>query len=120
MRFLSSSLLRGLYWAGAIAALVALYGAFQMYIGVTPLQGTVEWIASFGCFGFMLGAIYAFDSKSEFKVASRPLLRIALSGIAGYVLSVLWSWPSDGTVLACVLSSVLGYLGMSWAKYVDF
>ena len=115
MRFISSSLLRGLYSAGVIAAVVALYGAFQMYTGGTPLQGTVQWIASFGCFGFMLGAIYAFDSKSESKVASRPLLRTVLARIAGYVLSVLWSWPSDGTVLACVISSALGYLGMTWA-----
>lgn len=77
-------------------------------------------IASFGCFGFLLGGIYAFDPESELKIKSSAIGRMMFGLIAALLLAILWRWPGEGMALAALLGVVLGYLGMTWAKYVDF
>jgi hypothetical protein len=36
------------------------------------------------------------------------------------MLSALWRWQLEGAALACFIGAVLGYFGMTWAKYADF
>lgn len=75
---------------------------------------------SFGCFGFLLGGIYAFDPKSDLKIKSSVFGRMSFGIIASLILSALWRWPVEGVALAIFIGAVLGYLGMIWAKFVDF
>lgn len=75
---------------------------------------------SFGCFGFLLGGIYAFDPKSDMKIKSSVLGRMLFGVIASLMLSALWRWPVEGVALAVLIGAVLGYFGMTWAKFVDF
>lgn len=75
---------------------------------------------SFGCFGFLLGGIYAFDPKSDLKIKSSAIGRMSFGVIASLILSALWRWPLEGVALASLIGAVLGYIGMIWAKYVDF
>lgn len=77
-------------------------------------------IGSFGCFGFLLGGIYAFDPESDFKIKSSAIGRMSFGLIASLLLSVLWRWPIEGVVLAALIGVLLGYFGMTWARYVDF
>lgn len=77
-------------------------------------------LGSFGCFGFLLGGIYAFDPESDLKIKSSAIGRISFGVIASLILSALWRWPLAGVALASFIGAVLGYLGMIWAKFVDF
>jgi hypothetical protein len=99
---------------------VAAYGALQFVTGAGSLSDLALLVARFGCFGLLLGAIFAFDANSEFKGVNRPVVRVAVGAIAGLALALLWHWPIEGVIVAVVLAAFLGYLGMSWAKYVDF
>lgn len=76
-------------------------------------------IGSFGCFGFLLGGIYAFDPNSELRIKPSSTGRMCFGLIASLLLSVLWHWPSEGVALAVIVGVLLGYFGLSWAKYVD-
>lgn len=75
---------------------------------------------SFGCFGFLLGGIYAFDPESDLKIKSSAIGRMSFGVMASLILSALWRWPIEGVALASLIGAVLGYLGMTWAKFVDF
>lgn len=116
----SKVLIRGLLMAGAFSVFVAIYAAVQMFLGGQSLSGAVPLLASFGCLGLLLGAIYAFDEESDVKTTGHTALRVGLSAIAGLSLALLWSWPFEALALSVLLSGMLGYLGMSWAKYLDF
>jgi hypothetical protein len=113
-------LVRGLFVAGGFAVGVAAYAALQVVSGGNSLSGLLPLVASFGCFGLLLGAIYAFDANAEFKGVSRPIPRVATSAVAGLALALLWRWPLEGALLSVLVASFLGYLGLLWARYVDF
>ena len=105
---------------GAIAVLVALYAFVQAASGSAPIAGSLPFIASFGCFGLLLGGIFVFDAPTDFNGTNRPILRIAVSIIAGLALGLLWHWPLEGIALSSLVFGALGYFGITWAKYVDF
>jgi hypothetical protein len=111
---------RGLLLAGGIAVAVAAYAAVDILLGGNSPSRMVPLIASFGCFGLLLGGVFAFDAESGFNGVERPLLRVATSGVAGLALALLWRWPLEWALLSVVIAAALGYFGMSWAKYVDF
>lgn len=76
---------------------------------------------SFGCFGFLLGGIYAFDPESDLKIKPSAIGRISFGVIASLILSALWRWPLEGVVLASFIGALLSrYFGMIWAKFVGF
>ncbi|MBA5687233.1 hypothetical protein [Rugamonas apoptosis] len=102
----------------AISGGVALLYAVPSWIG--SWQRLLLWIASLGCFGFLLGGIYAFDPQSDLKIKPSSFGRISFGIIASLLLSILWRWPFEGVLLAGLIGAVLGYFGMAWAKYVDF
>jgi hypothetical protein len=114
------NILRGLFLAGCVAVGVAAYAALQVLTSGSTLSGFLPLIASFGCFGLLLGAIFAFDAPSDFAGTSRPVARVITSCVAGLALSLVWHWPMEAALLAVLTAGALGYFGMSWAKYVDF
>ena len=104
---------------------------FAFIAGLAALLNAIPWTnasyrslfllaASFCCFGFLLGGIYAFDPVSDLKIKASSFGRILFGVAAGLILSCLWRWPADGTALAATVGAMLGYFGMFWAKYVDF
>ena len=103
------------------AVITALAGLFHAapWTG-TPLQHLMRWTASCGCVGLLLGGIYAFDPESDLKIRSSSVGRTAIGIAASLLLAALWRWPLEGMALAGFMGTALGYLGMSWAKYVDF
>lgn len=89
-----------------------------------PLRGA-PWrailaVGSFGCFGFLLGGIYAFDPESDLKIKSSSIGRISFGLGAALLLSVLWGWSLEAAALAALSGATLAYFGMAWAKYADF
>lgn len=108
-------------------ALGALFAAAAAIAGLSyALPSQAEWgrlllgIASFACFGFFLGGIYAFDPESELKIKSSSFGRVSFGLVSALLLAALWRWPLEGVFLSALLGAILGYLGMSWAKYVQF
>ncbi|MBC3919099.1 hypothetical protein H8L32_16530 [Undibacterium sp. CY18W] len=82
--------------------------------------GNTSWpqhAAAFACFGFMIGAIIAFDSGPGDRQKNRPFLRILLSSAAGLGFGWVLDFPIEGILLSGLVTSILGYAGLSWAKY---
>jgi hypothetical protein len=98
----------------------ALYAAVNMIFDGMPWASYLRAVASFACFGFLLGGIYSFDSRSDFKVANRPALRALIGCISGAAIGLLWHWSTEAIALAGLVACLLGLLGMAWAKYVQF
>ena len=86
---------------------------FRSYVNASWLQHA----AAFACFGFMIGAIIAFDSELDERRKNRPFLRTLLSFAAGLGFGWVLDFPADGIVLSGLVASMLGYAGLSWAKY---
>lgn len=82
--------------------------------------GNTPWpqhAAAFACFGLMIGAIMAFDSESGDRQKKRPFLRTLLSSVAGLGFGWVLDFPVDGIILSCLVAAILGYAGLTWAKY---
>jgi hypothetical protein len=114
-----------LHKALILAVFFAVLTGAAAFLYATPWAGASSqslmlWVASFGCFGFLLGGIYAFDPESELKIRPSSTGRIAFGVTASLILSALWRWPLEGVALAGLIGAVLGYAGMAWAKHVDF
>ena len=77
-------------------------------------------VASLACFGFLLGGIYAFDPNSDLRIKASSFGRISFGIVSALLLSALWRWPTEAVALSVLLGIILGYLGMLWAKYVEF
>ena len=115
------SIVRGLLLVGGIAVAVAFLAAFQLLSGGHgSLLAAVPVVASLGCLGLLLGAVFAFDAPSEFRGVNRPLLRVALSSVAGLALGLLWRWSGEAIALSTMVAGALGYFGLAWARHVDF
>jgi hypothetical protein len=112
--------LRGLLLVGLFGVVTGLYAALQLLSGAESLERNVQGVASFACFGFLLGGIYAFDGLSEMCQGNRPVLRAAIGFASGLSIGFIWHWPAEGIVLASLVATLLALLGMMWAKYVDF
>jgi hypothetical protein len=114
-----SVLIKGL----SLAALFAVAAAIYALVNAVPFSGTYEalllWVASIACIGFLVGGVFAFDPRSEFKIASSALGRTAFGIAAGLALAALWRWPREAFALSGLVGGALGYFGMLWAKHVD-
>ena len=96
----------------------AIYGALEGLLRARGEPGLGQFVASFACLGFLVGAILAFESQPDSRAPDRPALRTALGAIAGFCLALVWQWPFEGFGLSVLVSAALGYLGMTWAKYI--
>jgi hypothetical protein len=116
--------MRNLYKALLLASFFSVITAISALLYGVPWANTT-WrevllgIGSFGCFGFLLGGIYAFDPDSEFKIKSSSPGRMLFGFIASLLLSILWRWPGEGVALAALVGVLLGYFGLAWAKYLN-
>jgi hypothetical protein len=117
MSTLRKALILALYFAGITMIAGLSYAAPWERMSWRPaLLGA----GSLGCFGFLLGGIFAFDPESGIKITSSAVGRVSFGIAASLILSVLWRWPPEGVVLASLIGAMLGYLGMSWARHVHF
>jgi hypothetical protein len=118
-------LMKNLYKALLLAAFFSTITAIAALPYGAPWTNTT-WrevflgVGWFGCFGFLLGGIYAFDPESEFRIQSSSTGRMFFGLIASLLLSIIWRWPGEGVALAALVGVLLGYFGMAWARYVDF
>ncbi len=113
-----TSIRLGLVIAIGCAVFFALYGALEVFVRNGQSGPVMKSIASFACFGFLVGGILAFDSLPGESGPDRPLLRVAIGTISGLLLGLLWKWPGEGVALSALLAAALGYAGTMWAKYV--
>jgi hypothetical protein len=117
MTTLGKALILAIFFA-VIAAIAGL--SYLLPWADTSWRQALLGIGSLCCFGFLLGGIYAFDPESELKITSSAIGRISFGITASLMLSALWRWQLEGAALACFIGAVLGYFGMTWAKYADF
>lgn len=109
----------------ALAIIFATAAGCAALFYVVPLR-EASWsrailaVGSFGCFGFLLGGIYAFDPESDLKIKSSSIGRILFGLAAALLLSVMWGWSLAISALAALSGATLAYSGMAWAKYADF
>ena len=97
----------------------ALYTFLQTFLHGGPFSGLFLWIATSGCFGFLVGGILAFDPESKVKVRANSFARILVGASSGMAVSILWHWPGDALATATLLGAILGYMGMAWARYLQ-
>lgn len=107
-----------------LAALVAVISGAVVLLYCSPwknvaCQRLLLGVASAACFGLLLGGAYAFDPDSGFTIKPSVIGRVSFGIIAALGLSALWHWPFAGMGAAALGGAVLGYFGMTWAKYVD-
>jgi hypothetical protein len=112
-------IVKGLLVAAVGAGVFAMYTLLQTFLHGGPFNGLLLWIATSGCFGFLVGGILAFDPESPAKVRASPFTRILIGASSGMAVSILWHWPSDGLAAATLLGAILGYTGMAWARYLQ-
>jgi hypothetical protein len=110
---------KGLLVAAVGAGVFALYTLLQTFLHGGPFSGLLLWIATSGCFGFLVGGILAFDPESKVKVKANSFARTLIGAGSGAALALLWNWPGDALMLAALLGATLGYMGMIWAKYLQ-
>lgn len=108
----------GLIITVCCAIVFAAFGGLEALFRRGQSGDAAKYIASFACFGFMFGSIFAFDPLPGERAPDRPLLRIALSALAGACLALLWKWPGEGLALSAIVAGGLGYAGTTWAKYL--
>jgi drug/metabolite transporter (DMT)-like permease len=107
----------GIVIAAVCAVVFAGFGALEGLLRSRGEPGRAQYIASFACFGFLLGAILAFDPSPDMKSPDRPILRTLLGALAGLCLGLVWNWSAEALALSTLVSAGLGYTGMAWAKH---
>lgn len=117
MKNFYKALLLAVFFATITAIAALLYGAPWRN---TTSREVLLGVGSFGCFGFLLGGIYAFDPESDIRITSSAIGRMFFGLIASLLLSVMWRWSGEGIALAAFIGVLLGYFGMAWAQYVNF
>ena len=103
-----------------VVTCTVLFAGFGIAEAVFRSSGIASWLqyaAAFACFGFMIGAILAFDNESGYKQKNRPFLRTLLSLVAGLAFGWVLNFPIDGIALSALVAAMLGYAGMFWAQY---
>lgn len=109
-------LLQALGVVGLCSLVGAAYAAFNFIDGCRPLGNHLRLILSGACVGSFAGCIFAFDADSDLHVADRPLLRGVAGALCGLALGCIWHWGREGFILATVIGTGLGLLGMIWAR----
>lgn len=117
--------------AGTILFFALVFVVGLLLNGLPYLPWT-DWraVAGIGLFVSVLGAFFgtivALDRKSGMTEEDRPLLRTVLCGaLAATVVLLVQAWPPHtfdplGPVIGFLIGAFLGWLGWSWAKFIDF
>jgi hypothetical protein len=67
----------GLAVAGIFAGIFAVYALSTLFLDQQSVNDLLIFVASFACLGFLIGGIYAFDDRSDFKIVSMQLLEFS-------------------------------------------
>jgi membrane glycosyltransferase len=68
-------------------------------------------------FGVFLGVIMVTEENKNYK-GSGLRTRVVCGAIAGAAIAVLASAPVEAVALGAMVGAILGFFGMSWAKYL--
>lgn len=110
----------------------ALVFAVGLLLNGLPYLPWTDWraVAGIGLFVAVLGAFFgtivALDRESGMTEEDRPLLRTVLCGaLAATAVLLVQAWPPHtfdplGPVTGFLIGALLGWLGWSWAKFIDF
>lgn len=115
-----TNLAKSIALGALFAAAAAIAGLAYALPSLGDWHRLLLWVASLACLGFLLGGIYAFDPESELKIKSSSFGRVCFGIVSSVLLGLLWRWPTEGLLLSALVGAILGYLGMFWAKYVQF
>ena len=113
-----------LFFAVAFVIGMVLHGLTDLPWG--NWRAMLNIVLLFGVLGAFYGAIVALDRESGMSEQDRPFLRFSLCGALGATAVLLvQAWPpqtfdSFGAVVGLLIGGALGWLGWSWAKYVNF
>jgi drug/metabolite transporter (DMT)-like permease len=107
----------GILIAAVCAVLFALYGLAEGLLRDGQSSSYLEYAAVFACFGFMVGAILAFDTEPGDRHKNRPVLRTTLSALAGLAFGAVLGLSAEGVALCVLVAAALGYLGLTWARH---
>ena len=121
-------------WFAVVGTILffALVFVFAMVMhGLTSIPwGNLHAVLTLGLFFAVLGAFYgtvvALDRESGVSNENRPFLRSVLCGALGATAVLLvQAWPPQtispmGPATGFLIGAMLGWLGWSWAKYIDF
>lgn len=79
----------------------------------------VSVVSVFGLFGVFLGAIYATEVEAGAD-KDRPFVRTVICTCVGAAVSYVFRVPLVWAPLVVFVAGFLGWLGMKWARHVDF
>ena len=74
----------------------------------------------FTLFGAFVGTILVTDPRSGLTQRDRPILRTGISTLIGAVYAFTFDLTLGPSVTLVLVFGGLGFLGMSWARYVEF
>ena len=99
---------------------VVLLGFVESLLYAPNLTILLKLLGFAALLGAFLGAIYATDSRSGLHVVDRPILRTAISAAVGLTVACAAGLSPTSTLLSSAILGALGWLGVTWARYVDF
>ena len=107
-------------WPEFSAALLtsAIALAFHVVPGAWCESPNVRGIAAI--FVFLVLATYLVFVDDERRPKVGALHRIVFGAVCGVAIASIYSSPFAGFALGALVGGTLGYIGIHWAKYVQF
>ncbi len=78
----------------------------------------VRGVAAIFVFLVLVAYLAFVDDERRPKVGA--LHRIVFGAVCGIAIASIYSSPSAGFALGALVGGILGYIGIHWAKYVQF
>jgi hypothetical protein len=107
-------------WLEFAAALLTSAIAVACYVlpGAWSESPNVRGVAAIFVFLVLVAYLVFVDDERHPKVGA--LHRIVFGTFCGLAIASIYSSPSAGLALGALVGGTLGYIGIHWAKYVQF
>jgi hypothetical protein len=107
-------------WLEFVAALLtsAIAVAFYVVPGAWSESPNVRGVAAIFVFLVLVAYLVFVDDERRLKVGA--LHRILFGAVCGLAIASIYSSPIAGFALGALVGGTLGYIGIYWAKYVQF
>ena len=107
-------------WPEFVSALLtsAIALAFYVVPGAWCESPNVRGVAAIFVFLVLVAYLAFVDDERRPKVGA--LHRIVFGAVCGVAIASIYSSPSAGFALGALVGGTLGYIGIHWAKYVEF
>jgi hypothetical protein len=115
-KFLSSTL--GLIVMAGIG--VGIIAFVNLLIYTSDISAILHLVALFMVFGAFLGSIYAWDPRSGLTSKDYPVARMCTGIVTGIFIAITFKTHFIYFAIFATIFGLLGWLGMRWAKYIDF